>query len=65
MGRPIISPAPEHTNLSKVIDYFIIYSHLKAGCPALMANGKGTHVSMHARPAGKPTVLHSMTITKK
>lgn len=65
MGRPIISPAPEHTALSKVIDYFIIYSHLKAGRPALMANGKGTQVSVHARPAGKQTVLRSMTLTKK
>ncbi len=65
MGWPIISPAPEHTALSKVIDYFIIYSHLKAGRLALMANGKGTQVSVHARPTGKQTVLRSMTLTKK
>lgn len=65
MGRPIISPAPERTALSKVIDYFIIYSHLKAGRPALMANGRGTQVSVHARPAGKQTFLRSMTLTQE
>lgn len=65
MGRPIISPEPQHTALSKVIDYFIIYSHLKAGRPALMANGKGTQVSVQARPTGKQTVLRSMSFTMK